>query len=111
MKGPPQYRSQSRRVDFPFGLRRGQRAIRGTCRSPLAEESRTYAESPAFNPLRASASNTVETRYARKGGMSKPPAPNESRFCSERGREVRGFRAKQVEAQAMAHARARAKAG
>jgi hypothetical protein len=25
--------------------------------------------------------------------MSKPPAPNESRFCSERGREVRDFRA------------------
>ena len=68
MKGPPQYRSQSIRVDFPFGLRRGQRAIRGTCRSPLAEESRTYAESPAFNPLRASASNTAETRYARIAG-------------------------------------------
>ena len=32
---------------------------------PLAEESRTYAESPAFNPLRASASKTAETRGMR----------------------------------------------
>src|SRR5450755_3630742 len=84
MKGPPQYRSQSRRVDFPFGLRRGQRAIRGTCRSPLAEESRTYAESPAFNPLRASASKTAETRYARIAGASGRRFPTSQTPAAER---------------------------
>ena len=71
-------------MDFPFGLRRGQRAIRGTCRSPLAEEPRTYAESPAFNPLRASASKTAETRNARIAGASGRRFPTSQTPAAER---------------------------
>jgi hypothetical protein len=81
MKGPNQYRGEADAWTSPSGSE-GAATDPWYVPVPLAEESRTYAESPAFNLLRASASKTAQTRYARK------PRP-----ANHFGRVYRGVRA------------------